>query len=335
MRRLLWTSLLSILLYLTAFGALVDRPLSLGLVQLELAQKTTRLAAMPSPKLIILAGSNGPYSHSCVVLGAMLNLPCENAGIAVGIGLDDIFAHYASLLRPGDVVYMPMEIEQYAATWAQYRAGVDGGFLLRHDPEILRQLPAGRIFGAVFCCNLADLLESLAEMPMARFGGINPGRLLAAEYNVQGDRIDNALVNADTALLNHQPRVLPDGTTITDGYGAALIARFVARETSRKIIVIGGLPTDFTTVVLTRTQIRAVASIYTTHGGGFMTLPNDSLYPATDFFNSEDHLARPCQYLHTMAVANALAALLHRPVVPPGNRVVRFAQTCPSTLAGR
>jgi hypothetical protein len=335
MRRLFWTCVLSVTLYVAVFGGLVDRPLSLGLVRLELAQKTTRLAALPSPKLVILAGSNGPYSHSCVVMGAMLNLPCENAGIAVGIGLDDIFARYAPLLHPGDVVYMPMELQQYTATRAQYRAGVDGGFLLRHDPEILVRLPVDRILGAVFCCDLADMLESLAEMPIARSGAIDPVHLLGTQYNAQGDRIDNNLADADPSLLNHPPRVLPTGQNISDGYGSVLISRFVSQETARKITVIGGLPTDVTTVVLTGAQVGAVAAIYTAHGGAFMALPNHSLYPAADFFNSEDHLVRPCQDLHAIAVAEALAALLHRPVTPPAAAVVHFAGTCPSALAGR
>jgi hypothetical protein len=72
------------------FGCVLQRPLTLGLLNLEILEKTSRLETMPQPKLVILAGSNGPYSHSCAVIGDMLNLPCENAGIAVGIGLDVI-----------------------------------------------------------------------------------------------------------------------------------------------------------------------------------------------------------------------------------------------------
>lgn len=329
MRRLFLCSVLSILLYGLVFGWGVDRPLSLGLLRLELAQKTARLAALPSPKLVILAGSNGPYSHSCVVMGAMLNMPCENAGIAVGIGLDDIFVRYAPLLHPGDVVYMPMELAQYTATRGQYRAGVDGGFLLRHDRGVLAQLPMDRLLGGVFCCNLADLLESLAEMPMARSGAINPEALLRAEYNPQGDRIDNNLADADPALLEHAPRSVPGAQEIADGYGAVLIARFVAQESAQKVLVIGGLPTDFATVALTSQAVSAVASVYTANGAAFAALPSRSLYPAQDFFNGEDHLARPCQVLHSIAVADALAALLHRPVQPPTEAVVRLAATCP------
>jgi len=78
MWRLLKLCGLSLLIYLMVFSVVVDRPLSLGVLRLELLQKTARLAALPSPKLVILAGSNGPYSHSCVVLSAMLK--CGHCG---------------------------------------------------------------------------------------------------------------------------------------------------------------------------------------------------------------------------------------------------------------
>jgi hypothetical protein len=329
MRRILACCALSIAVYALVFGWLVDRPLSLGLLRLEITQKTANLAALPSPKIVILAGSNGPYSHACVVIGAMLNLPCENAGIAVGIGLDDVFARYGPLLRPGDIVYMPMELPQYTASRAQYRAGPDGGFLLRHDRVILAQLPADRILGAVFCCNLSDFLEGLAEMPIARAGGINPARVLDGEYNGQGDRIDNPLADASPALLRHPPRSEPTGPQIANGYGTALIVRFVRLESARKVVIIGGLPTDFGNASLAQRTITSLAAVYTANGGSFAMLPNHSLYPVADFFNSEDHLAQPCQYLHSIAVAYLLGEALNRPVRAPAPSVTRLAATCP------
>ncbi|MGP8025735.1 MAG: hypothetical protein ACLPJJ_03305 [Acidocella sp.] len=277
MKRLVLACLASVALYVAVFAALADRPLSLGVLRLELLQKTASLAAMPSPRLVILAGSNGPYSHSCAVLGAMLNLPCENAGIAVGIGLDDVFARYAPLLRPGDVVYMPMELQQYTMSSSEYRAAVDGAFLLRHDRAVLRELSPGRVVGAVFCCQLADLLEAAAEMPIAALHAVNAGALLRSEYNAQGDRIDNDLA--------------------------------------------GPLPPDV---------LAAISAIYAQNGAAFLVLPNESHYPALDFFNSEDHLAKPCQYVHSIALAVPLGAMLHWPFSPPPPAVAALAATCPS-----
>jgi len=329
MKRLVLACLASVALYVAVFAALADRPLSLGVLRLELVQKTASLAAMPSPRLVILAGSNGPYSHSCAVLGAMLNLPCENAGIAVGIGLDDVFARYAPLLRPGDVVYMPMELQQYTMSGSEYRAAVDGAFLLRHDRAVLRELPPGRVVGAVFCCQLTDLLEAGAEMPLAALHAVNAQALLRREYNAQGDRIDNDLTGRDAALLAALPRPLPTPRDISAGYGRALIGGFVAAQVRRGVVVIGGLPVDDREEALPTALLAAIRAVYTQNGGAFLALPNESHYPARDFFNSEDHLAKPCQYLHSIALAAPLGEMLHRPVSPPPPEATARAAACP------
>lgn len=329
MRRLLKLCGLSLLVYLVVFAMLVDRPLSLGVLRLELLQKAARLATLPSPKLVILAGSNGPYSHSCVVFTAMLNMPCENAGIAVGIGLDDIFARYEPSLRAEDVVYMPMELQQYTATARSYQAAVDGAFLLRRDRQVLRQLPLPRMLGAIFCCSLADFTEAVVEMPLATLGIIQPARILGAEYNEQGDRIDNELAGRDAALLVQPPRALPPVRDIEAGYGTSLIAGFIARESRKGVVVIGGMPVDYSEVHMPDSVVAAVANIYLANGGSFMMIQNQSEYPRADFFNGEDHLAKPCQYMHSILIARRLAVLLHRPMAPPPAPVLAIAAECP------
>ena len=118
--RLVACCALSVLLYVLAFAFWLDRPLSLGLLRTEMLQKTQRLATLPSPKILILAGSHASYSDSCAVIGAMLAMPCENGGMAVGIGLDEMFRRDAPFLHRGDVVYLPMELAQYTATRRQY-----------------------------------------------------------------------------------------------------------------------------------------------------------------------------------------------------------------------
>ncbi len=102
--RLLCACLASLLLYGLAFGFVVDRPLSLGFLRHQLDAKLARAASIDGPKLVILAGSNGPYSHRCELIEPVLAMPCVNGGIAVGIGLDYLFARWQPLLHPGDLV---------------------------------------------------------------------------------------------------------------------------------------------------------------------------------------------------------------------------------------
>ncbi|HEX2942291.1 MAG TPA: hypothetical protein VHO91_14675, partial [Rhodopila sp.] len=86
MRRLLLCCAASIILHVTAFAWVLDRPLSLGALRTRIEASLNLGVAIRGPKLVILAGSNGPYSHRCAVIGKLVGVPCVNAGIAVGIG---------------------------------------------------------------------------------------------------------------------------------------------------------------------------------------------------------------------------------------------------------
>jgi len=67
-RRLVCAALASLLLYGVLFGAVLDRPLELGFLARQLDDRLARAATIHGPKLVILAGSNGPYSHRCEVI---------------------------------------------------------------------------------------------------------------------------------------------------------------------------------------------------------------------------------------------------------------------------
>jgi hypothetical protein len=298
-------------------------------LHLEIQEKDERMARLPTPKLVILAGSNGPYSHSCAVIGSMLNLPCENAGIAVGIGLDDLFAIYGPKLHAGDIVYMPLETAQYIVTRSQNDAGPDGSILLQRNGAALRRFPPDRIVGALFSNSFLDLVESMVEIPVAYFDIISASNLIATEYNAVGDRVGTSLATADQSILSRALRKEPDAAEIDNGYGSDLVRHFVATETQGSVAVIGGLPTDFETVPLPATTISAIRSIYIENGGRFAALGNLSRYPRSDFYDSEDHLAQPCQYKHSIAIAALLSEVLHRPLRRPTSDVRRLAATCP------
>jgi hypothetical protein len=329
MRRFLLPCLASLLLYVGLCAFWLDRPISLGLLRLEMSQKLTRAATLASPKLVILAGSNAPYSHSCAVIGAMLDLPCENGGVAVGIGLDDLFARWAPLLHKGDILYLPMEAQQYTTTRAENRVGPDAALLLRHNRAQLRHLPPDRIIGAAFATSLPDIIDDLAEMGLARAGIGTPTTRLAGQFDVMGDRQNTPLSQADPGLLALLHRREPSAAALRSSYGARLIAAFVARESARGIIVIGGLPTDFIDIPIPPASIAAMEAAYTSHGGLFLRLDNLSRYERADFFDSQDHLAGPCQIYHSIKIAAALAALLHRPLNPPSPAAAGAAASCP------
>ena len=330
MRRLILLCLGSVLIYWTSFAFVLARPLSLGTIRLEINEKTARAATLKSPKLVILAGSNAPFSHSCHVIGTMLDMPCENGGVAVGLGLDEIFARWRPLLHRGDVVYMPMEIQQYVMSAASTRMSVDGAMMFRHDRRLLFRLGARRVLAASFGTTMPDALEAIAEMTFRGLGFGHPHAVLAAEYNRQGDRIGTTIATADQGFLSELHRVEPPANAIAQGYGTRLIERFVRIATSRGVTVIGGLPTDFLRVPLPSADVATIRAAYLDNGGNFIALPNRSRYAQADFWNTEDHLAQPCQYLNSIAIARLLASRLHRIARQPTKAMTALAAACPS-----
>ena len=139
--RLLAACLASLLIYAVAFGFILDRPLTLGDLQHQIDAKLARAATIPGPKLVILAGSNGAYSHRCETIEPILGMPCVNGGVAVGIGLDYLFARWQRVLHAGDFVYLPMEEAQYVRTRAATVVGPDAAIMFRHDWRTLAALP--------------------------------------------------------------------------------------------------------------------------------------------------------------------------------------------------
>jgi hypothetical protein len=322
--------LASIGLYVLAFACVLDRPLSLGTLRRALDAKLAYAAGLPPPKLVILAGSNALFSHSCAIIGTMLQLPCVNGGVALGLGLDYQFALWKPLLGAGDVVYMPLELQQYTVSLGAGGAGPDAPIMLRHDRVTLMALGTARIVAAAFSSTAEDVVLSLIETAAL---ALHPA--LAAspftETDAAGDGIGHTLTRAEVnrGFLAGLHRADPSVDAIASGHGAAEIAAFLDWARAHDLRVIGGWPTEFADSPPDPRLASVLAGFYGAHGAGFLPLPNQGRYPRADFFDSQDHLVTECQALHSIAVAFLLAPLLGRVAALPPPSAVAAAAQCP------
>ena len=315
MRSLAAACLVSLALYGVLFSSVLDRPLALGFLRHEIDAKLARGAALHAPKLVILAGSNGPYSHRCEVIEPIVGMPCVNAGVAVGIGLDYLFARWRPLLHSGDVVYLPMEEAQYVTSRAANALGPDAAIMFRHDWRTLAMLPPDRWAGAFFSSDLSDGVMAVMEEILAAIGFQDPRAAVTGTTNRWGDHVGHtlALAAANRAVLAAAVPVHATAAGVREGYGTTLIGGFVRWATARDIRVIGGLPTEFADSPMPDSTLAAIRRIYLANGGGFLELGNDSRYPRADFFDTPDHLSEPFQIIHSRAVGAALAGMIGAP----------------------
>jgi hypothetical protein len=315
-------ALTSLLLYGVLFGAVLDRPLELGFLAGAVDAKLARAATIHGPKLVILAGSNGPYSHRCQVIEPMLALPCVNGGVAVGIGLDYLFMRWRSELHPGDIVYLPMEQQEYTIGRPATELGPDAAIMFRHDWTTLAALPRRRWLAALFAFDLRAGLMSLIEMGLVAAHFHDPRAAADGTSDAWGDHVGHSVERGvgnrgSIAAMVAQP---VSASAVRDGYGASLIGGFVAWARAHGVRVIGGLPTEADMIPLPEATRAAIAWVYLAQGGEFLTLANHSRYPIADFFDTPLHLNEACQIVHSILLARALAPLIGRTaLVPLGN----------------
>ncbi|MGE0222308.1 MAG: hypothetical protein AB7F35_14635 [Acetobacteraceae bacterium] len=312
MARIAAACLLSLLLYAVLFGMILDRPLSHGMLRAGVDAAILRGEAIGTPKLVILAGSNGPYSHRCETIEPILARPCVNAGVAVGIGLDYLFARWRTLLRAGDVVYLPLEQVQYSRTRSATALGPDAAIMLRHDRDTLARLPADRWLGALFAFDLRALVMSLIEQTLLAAGFHDPRAGVTGGTNAWGDHVGHtaARAAANEAILAAAGPVSVSAASITQGDGTRIVAAFLAWANANGVRVVGGLPTGFADAPLPDATLDAIQSVYRDGGAEFLMLPNRSRYPRSWFFDTPDHLHEDAQIAHSRLVAHALRRLL-------------------------
>ncbi len=311
-RRLLAACLASLVLYGVLFGCVLDRPLAYGFLEAQIDAKLARAAAIEGPKLVILAGSNAPYSHRCELIEQVLGMPCVNGGVAVGIGLDYLFARWRDRLRPGDVVYLPMEEAQYMRPRSATAVGPDAAIMFRHDWHTLARLTPERWAAALFAFDLRFAVMALIEHGLVAAGFHDPRAAAEGTMNAWGDHVGHtpALGASSQAVLARAKPVHATAEEVADGNGTAEIARFLRWARAHGVRAIGGWPTEFADSPMPDETRAAIRAVYAENDAVFLELPNRSLYPRRAFFDSPDHLSEPWQIAHSQAIAQALGVML-------------------------
>lgn len=332
--RLLAACAASLALYAVLFGWVLDRPLAYGFLRRQIDMKLARGVAVGSPKLVILAGSNGPYSHRCETIEPNVGEPCVNGGVAVGIGLDYLFARWERRLAPGDTVYLPMEEAQYVRSRSATDLGPDASIMFRHDWRTLARLPPDRWVAALFSFDLRYALMALIERALIAGGFRDPRAAAEGHTNAWGDHTGHtpALGAPYRAVLAKAHPFHATAAEVERGYGTRLIVRFLRWARAHGVRAIGGLPTEFIDDPMPPATRRAIRAVYLRNGAGFLELPNRSLYPRADFFDTPDHLSEPWQIVQSVAVGRGLRPMLGRgaatePIGPaaarPSDRITR------------
>jgi len=313
-RSLLFACVASVVLYICIFGFVLARPLVVDEVGDLMNYKVSYAREAQGAKIFIIAGSTARFSHRCATLEELLGRFCINAGIAYGIGLDWVFEKFKPYMKPGDVVYMPLEYAQYSISRVQMLTGVDAAYRFRYDKiGLLARGPEG-VIRAMFSFDLPVLINSVAEMAL-QLGGVHR-RVGIETLDKQGDEVGHGDDEAGPyeSFVSALPFAPPDSRRLLDNPQGQqkVIGAFLDWCRERGVVVVGGLPTMFNDRRIDDAIIQTLEEFYFRHGASFVELPNRSQYPRRSFFDTSLHLREGAQIAHSEMVANALRPFLRR-----------------------
>jgi hypothetical protein len=297
-----------VLLYLVLFGFIISKPLTTDSLGTYVDYKTSYLESIAQQrKILILAGSNGRFSHRCETITQETHIACANLSVAVDVDLRWQMAHYWKYLKAGDVLYMPLEYGPLFITGASI--GEEAPFVVRHDHASLALYAAGKLPYALFYFDFRYLIAGLGEN-LLKAAGVQR-RNSVATLTQQGDERDTTPAKAQVyrSYIDSIPAAPIAHELYDDPSSLEMLRAVIQKARSEGVIVVGGLPTTFDDVVVPDALIDRMRAVFETDGACFVVLPNRSLYPRRAFFDSEYHLQEPFQMMHSRMLAPILGEI--------------------------
>jgi len=305
--------LFSCTLYIGVFLFLVDKPLTIGSIGGIFEKKYDYLESITGNKLIILAGSNGRFSHRCETYEQVTNsgLPCANLSVTANLSLDYQFDLLTPYLEPGDIVYLPLEYGALAGDREQMRSGVELPYVVSNDHEYLFQMSVDRLLDALFYFDLRYFFSGLGEMTLQTLG-------IQRRFNLdtltkQGDESthtpEKGLVYRDMLMTTKwEP---PGEEDFSEGsYKANIVSDFLKWAKENNVSVVGGLPTTFDDQPIPETLVLSICEFFKRNGQDFLLFENRNQYPRENFFDTPYHLLETYQIEHTKLITARLDDML-------------------------
>jgi hypothetical protein len=328
---LVFAVLTSLVLYTVIFVFIVHKPLTVGVMQEYYAKKLSYLESIDDRKIVLLAGSNGRFSHRCETMEPLLGMPCSNMSVSADLSLDyqlDIIKPY---LNADDIVYLPLEFGALSGTKQEVMAGAEQPYVVAYDHDYLKGMGVERLVYALFYFDLKFLISGLGEMLL---DGMHVKRRFSPDtLTRQGDESGHALEKGSPyreqlASLEWSPPA--PGDFSWDSFKAGLLGDFLDWAAERNIQVIGGLPTTFDDEPVPDEFVARLCAWYRQHGQGFMVLENQSRYPRSSFYDTPYHLVEEQQIRHSRLVAGQLGEITGR---SPNAGLSRLNDVCTTGVA--
>lgn len=264
--------------------------------------KLKLLETTPSPKMILVGGSNLAFSISSGELERHVGMPVVNMGLAKSVGLAYLLREVKPFIKPGDIVVLAPEYELF---YDLFR-GSDGLVVeLQHNPGGLVYL---RSFGEwhTFLTKFGPILQMKVNA-FVREGstGLVDSVYVRSGFDDRGDLV----THLDATPVYERHDLFPDDKPFAKA-AIPLLSRFVASaERAGARVVITYAPLIDVEFVANAGRIAEVDSVMRLADLPVISRPEDYTFKLEDMFDTPYHLRRDGREVRTQQLILDLDAL--------------------------
>ena len=313
-KNIIIAALLSCVLSISLFVFVIHKPLTIGVMKQYFEVKLQYLSKLENQKLVILAGSNGRFSHSCKVIQESIGIDCSNMSISANISLDYQFKILQPFLKTGDLVYLPLEYGALKGDKKALMSGLELPYILSYDHDSIFSMDSDRLLHGLFYFDLKYLFSGLSEMVLMKLGVKRRFNLQTlTENGDESSHTEEKSKKYRSYLKNLQWDVPTDEDFDNESYKANVVRSFLQWSKQKGVKVIGGLPTTFNDQKIPKSLIAKMCRFYLDEGHNFLLLDNHSQYSRHFFYDTSYHLNESAQRQHSLKIGVHIKNITQHP----------------------
>lgn len=273
------------LLFLMNFGGLTQREKYLDE---WIGYKKAVSSAIESPKIVLLSGSNTLFGIDAEHMEQDLGIPVVNMGLHAGMG-EYIFAVCKPLLKPGDVVILPLEYDYYQLKRLR---GEGLAYVTNYDTTYFKELPYLEQLKLLYSYDSRDMGRDLLNRLINKKS--EESKIYSVKnFDTRGDIRSNVVEDSRMQPPSRYKQVFSEDN-VPNEKSAGVIGDFVKWCHLHEVKVYAAWPSylcyscNFNEK--DKVKVEQIERFWQSEGVEIVGNFQDTLFPAELFFDTDYHL---------------------------------------------
>lgn len=249
-----------------------------------------------SPKIVISGGSSTLFGIDAQMIQKELGIPTINYGVNAGVMLPVILDKTKQILKPNDILIMPLEYDLYLYDSIPNAQMID--YITSYAPEIFYTLTTKEQFSIYWHIQTKSIIQKLTQ-PLKEPNDIYGVHNIDTNGNQINTNKSNQTQSQLNSVLSSKPYTYQvDINNIPQGIKDLKKFKIYCDSINVKIVFIPP-PLLKHPIYYQNPFFQNIKEILLQNGFTYISDPYDNLYEYDSFFNTEYHLIDKVRTTHT------------------------------------